>query len=170
MMASKRKGAGAEKKGSSKKSRKEDSPLPALTEDDAGGTEVAWALPTQDSNTNQPDRSAAITRYAPILYERSWATIRTVQRPFKFPALRTPLYKAKGKDLDGQDAHQSSAALRDLYNAIKHATQELSEDGEQVRTAFTRAFTNANDSSAVVASRSATAPILALDQDYRVEV
>jgi hypothetical protein len=53
-MAPKRKGVGAEKKGSSKKSRKEDSPLPALTEDGAGKTQVAWALPTQNSNTNHP--------------------------------------------------------------------------------------------------------------------
>jgi hypothetical protein len=98
--------------------------------------------------------------------------MRTAQRPYKFPALRTPLFKGKGKDLDGQDPQRSSVALRDLYNTIKHATETHSEDGGLVytRTAFIRAFTNANDNSTVVASRSDAAPVLALDQDYQVEV
>jgi hypothetical protein len=75
-------------------------------------------------------------------------------------------------DLDGTDPHKSSAALRDLFNAIKHATEQLSEDDALIytRRAFDHAFANASDSSAVVASRSTAHPILALNRDYRVEV
>jgi hypothetical protein len=171
-MAPKRKLTDTEKNASYKKQRKEDSPQAEPTKDDLDKIQVAWALPTRDSKNNQSDQTDAITRYAPTLYGQPWTAIRTMQRPFRFPALRTPLFKAKGKDLDGTDPHRSSAALRDLFNAIKHATEALNEDGELVytRDSFTQAFTNANDNSAVVASRSAAAPVFALDQDYRVEV
>jgi hypothetical protein len=171
-MGPKRKPPGAGRDGPSKKQRVKDSPLPALTEEEADKTEVPWALPTQGVGNNDIDQTEAVKRYAPALYERPWAAIRTTQRPFKFPALRTPLYKAKGNDLDGTDPHKSSAALRDLFNAIKHATEQLSEDDALIytRRAFDHAFANASDSSAVVASRSTAHPILALNRDYRVEV
>jgi hypothetical protein len=168
----KRKPVGADGNGPSKKQKTLDSPLPAPTEDDVDKTEVPWAQPTQSQGNNDRDQSEDVTRYAPTLYEGPWAVIKTTQRPFKFPMLRTPLYKNKGKDLDGSDPHRSSAALRDLFNTIKHATEQRSQDGGVVYTrgAFTHAFDNANDGSAVVASRSAAHPVLALNQDYRLEV
>jgi hypothetical protein len=171
-MAPTRKPRGGDRDGPSKKPRTLDTPLPALTEDEDDKTEVPWALPTHDVGNNNRDQREAITRYAQALYGRPWAAIRTTQRPFKFPALCTPLYKSKGNDLNGTNAPTSSAALRNLYNDIKHVTEKRSEDGALIytRRAFDHAFTNGNDSFAVVTSRSAAHPILALNHEYRVEV
>jgi hypothetical protein len=59
-----------------------------------------------------------------------------------------------------------------FFNTIKHATEQRSQDGGvfYTRGAFTHAFDNANAGSAVVASRSAAHPVLALNQDHRLEV
>jgi hypothetical protein len=171
-MPLKRKTAGGGKKGSSKKPKLSASPSTAPPKGDSSKTEVFWALPTEGSKNNQRDESEATTRYAQVLYNQPWDAIRPAQRPFRFPALRTPVYKAKGKDLVGTDTHRSSAALRELFNTIKHATEGTSHGatGPYTREAFNRAFDDAGNDVAIVASQSAASPILTLDQDYRVEV
>lgn len=74
--------------------------------------------------------------------------------------------------------NQGSEALRTLYNTIKSDTvkekavpgQPPRVRGPYVRTAFEQAFGNATEDVAIVASRSAGNAVLALEQDYRLQV
>ena len=171
-MARKRKAADAAKERPSRKIRKEYSPVPTPAEEDADRTEVQWALPTQAMDSIERDRSEAITRYAQTLYSQPWDAIKTTQTPFKWPPLRSPLYKTKGNDIEREDANGSSAALRNFFNTIKRHTGGSGDDrgGIYARDFFNQAFTNADNNAAVVASQSAATPVLALDRDYQVEV
>jgi hypothetical protein len=166
-MGGKRKTEGGAKKGPAKKKKSGESPL---AKKDEKRVQVSWALPATSSKDNTRNEDEDITKYARTLFQQSWDEIQTRQKPFRFPALRTPVYKAKGKDLEGEDAHKSSAALREFFNTIKHDTEVTSATGPYTRRAFNSAFDNARDHIAIVASRSTTSPILALDQDYRFEV
>jgi hypothetical protein len=166
-MGGKRKTEDGAKKGPAKKKKSGESPL---AKKDEKRVQVSWALPATSSKDNTRNEDEDITKYAQALFNQSWDEIQTRQKPFKFPALRTPVYKAKGKDLEGEDAHKSSAALRDFFNTIKHDTEVTSATGPYTRRAFNSAFDNARDHIAIVASQSTTSPILALDQDYRFEV
>jgi hypothetical protein len=169
-MPPKRKGNGAAKQGPYKKPRRSESPAPA--KEDPNRANIKWALPTSDHKNHDRDESHDVTKYAQALYNQPWDAIQTAQRPFKFPTIRTPIFKAKGKDLDGSDQHQSSRALRGLFNTIKHATERAGSGnaGPYTRHAFDQTFNDANDDAAVVSSDSADAPVLALNEDHRVEV
>ncbi|KAF1919559.1 hypothetical protein BDU57DRAFT_569220, partial [Ampelomyces quisqualis] len=169
-MPPKRKGTEAHTKISSKRPRRNDSSPPA--EEHPERVTVRWALPTTDHKTHERDESEDVTKYAQPLFNQAWDTIQTTQRPFEFPAIRTPIFKAKGKDLDGSDQHQSSRALQGLFNTIKHATERAGGGnvGPYSRHAFEQTFNDANNDSAVVASGSLATPILALHQDYQVEI
>jgi hypothetical protein len=172
-MAPKRKQVDAGKSWALNKSKTEKKPVVSLSEDDAARTEVPWVLPTQSKKDTESDQSEAVTQYAGVLYNQPWNSIRTSERPLRFPPFRTPLYKTKGgKDLDGSEFHQSSASFRGLFNIIKRDTETKGDDAARryTRDAFNQAFAEEGNSAAVVASRSIDNYVLALGQDYRVDV
>lgn len=154
------------------KARENESPEPEPEESDTDRQLVRWALPTQDNNSNQRDESEGTTKYAQPIFDQPWDSIRTYQRPFRFPALRIPIFRGQGKDIDGADAHRSNAALRGLWNDIKLATEPPSSSaGSYAEHRFQSAFSNTPGGPPVVASRSTEQhSVFSLDQDYQVEV
>ena len=173
----KRKATGAGKKGSSKKAKNEkdgridQSPELAIAEADIDKMEVQWALPPNGKDDTKRKESNEVTGYAPELYNQPWSAIRPAQKQFRWPFLRTPLFKkANGKAIAEGGYHEISPALRDFFNTIRENALGIGVERTYSRDAFNGAFTIASDAAAVVASRSAANPILVLDTDYRVEV
>jgi hypothetical protein len=182
----KRKSPSNSESGSSKKSRTDQSPhgaseappLPSAQNhlgDDAGRTDVPWVLPSRSSKDHERDESEAVTQYAQSLFNRSWDTIEPQQLPFRFPLVRTPIYKAKGRDITVNDLHQPCATFRNLFHSIKcdSGGSGWNAPGRGItytRDAFNGAFIRSHDRDAVVASTSTADPVLVLDQDYRLEV
>jgi hypothetical protein len=142
--------------------------------------EVPWVVPTRTKDSGVRDDSINVTRYAQRLYNRPFEQLYTRQTPFGFPPYRTPIYKGYNvADLTAEkDTNQGSDALRTLYNAIKSDTEKVKAvagqaprvRGPYVQTAFEQAFENATEDVAVVASRSARNAVLALEQNYRLQV
>lgn len=152
--------------------RKDDSPPPPPGDGDEEKREVQWAQPTQGQDNHLRSQGEAFTRFPQTLFNQSWAEIWTVQGPFKFPVLRTPLYKSmSGVDLTAEKQPNTSTSLRQLFNRIKNTTQGNDVE-ERVFTEhdFRQAFHDTNNVAAVVASGSTASPILALDHDHRVDV
>ncbi|KAH4015563.1 hypothetical protein HBI95_163550 [Parastagonospora nodorum] len=154
------------------KLREEDSPPPTQSDGDEEKREVQWAQPTQGQGNHHRDQGEAVTRFSQTLFDQPWTEIWTAQRPFKFPALRTPLYRSRsGVDLTAEKQPHFSAPLRQLFNLIKNTTQGNAVE-ERIFTehAFRQAFHDTNNIAAVIASGSTASPILALDRDYRVDI
>lgn len=170
--AAKRKATGIGKGKPAKRSkRREITPSLENKSDNEDRVFVQWALPPQGKTQPERNQSAAVTNYAQTLYGRPWDAIRTVQRPFRWPPIRTPLFKKLGKNLEQDTPNWSSVALRRFFNQIKRHTEENDDYPGRTysRHAFNQAFVDAGDDVAVVASRSIGTPILVLDQDYRVQ-
>jgi hypothetical protein len=114
-------------------------------------------------------------QYASSLYQNKWNQLRTSQRPFGFPLIRAPLYKAfSSKAL--QRSQNTSTPLCGAFNLISLDTRHQAKGdavqfpGPYMRGAFEKAFTEHDNGPAVVASRSSADPVLALGQDYWVQV
>jgi hypothetical protein len=168
-----RKGTAAGKAGSSKRPKIVLSRSPSPEAEEHDKKDVPWVLPSQTEASTSPDQSEATTRFARALYNQDWDTVSISQEPYGHPPLRTPLYKNKAPNMTAnKDVTKSSAALRSLFNRIKQDTERNFSriGGIYTREAFNRAFLNANQDVAVVTSTSAAHPILAIDEDYRVEV
>ncbi|CAO2654568.1 Nn.00g113010.m01.CDS01 [Neocucurbitaria sp. VM-36] len=175
--------------GGSNKASKKQKKVPTLKEvrrpyadaQDAvsGRHEVRWGLPATARDNNVPDTSDDITHFAPALYGQNWNELTTREAPFGFPRLRTPLYKVftdKAYVPPGNNVSQTSEAVLRFFDVIKRDSQPQKKGapprtpGPYVRNAFENAFGDEEDDLAVIASRSADHPVLALDQDYRLEV
>lgn len=125
---------------------------------------VNWAVPKAKRLQELPKKH--INPYAQRLY--GLAPERLTPGPSLLPdaQIRTPIFRAPGKDLSEGDVNQSSAALRDFFNDVKgwsltpknaYRINNLSEHFEDGNTAL-------------VLSRAADDEILALDEDRRLEV
>lgn len=144
-----------------------DLPTPA---DNGERTEVRWVLPTTGAKNPRANERENVTRYAPILYNQPWNAIRTTQAPFNWPFLRTPVFTKAGNDRTPEDKFQMTQALCDLFNSVMKGTTGNREYAQFARHVFDDAFANAGGDSALVASSSATSPVLVLDQDRQAEV
>lgn len=175
-MPPKRKTTGGGKKGS-KKAKKAPTPeevppiSPSNLSDGSERNEVRWGFPTTAKDNDGPDRSDNVTQFAPTFYDQDWNTLTTREIPFGFPRIRSPYYKtdtATVYNAPGHNRSQTSQAVLDLFNLIKRETGR--QQGPYNRHAFDQAFGNDDDDLAVVASGSAAHRVLALTQDYRLQM
>jgi hypothetical protein len=98
----------ASKKKAPTKLREDDS-LPPTQDND----ESTMGQPTQDQDNHHRNQGETVTRFSQTLFNQPWAEIWTAQRPFKFPALRTPLYRSRsGVDLTAEKQPYLTALLR----------------------------------------------------------
>lgn len=182
-MAPKRKATGEGSKRSKKPKKAptpEDTPptSPRPSGNDSGGNKVRWALPVIDRANTAPDTSDNVTRFAPMLYNRTWDELTTREVPFGAPRLRTPLYKQAPKNPytpPQKNVSRTSQAVLNLFDVISRDSLPIKrEPADQpaayARNTFEQAFGGGDDDIAIVASRSTAHPVLALTQDYRVQV
>ncbi|KAH7061946.1 hypothetical protein BKA63DRAFT_429406, partial [Paraphoma chrysanthemicola] len=137
--------------------------------------QVSWILPSVSKSDHNRDEREAVTKYAQSLFNRPWGAIRPPEQPFRFPLVRTPIYKAKGRDVAANGLHRPGVFFQKLFNRIKLQTggSGASATGPYntyARDAFNRVFDATSDHDAVVASSSEANSILALHQDCRLEV
>ena len=147
-------------------------------DDEAEITNANWVIPAATHNRDARDESDQVTQYAHSLYDQPWNRLRVTQEPFGFPRLRTPIFKGLTTAVLTPLNHdnQSSEAVCSLFEDIKRDTKRPSKGaaahrpGPYVRAAFDQAFDSDDNNSAVVASRSNANPILALTEDFWVQV
>ena len=149
------------------------SPNLVIAYEDGEKLEVQWAMPPLGKADIRRNDSAEITRFAPVLYNQGqWNQIRTGQKHFRWPFDRSPVLKSSGGSSREPGGHyELSAAYCDLYNRIKEDTgRNRVPEYPYSRVNFTGAFEGAGNGTALVASESATSPILTLNGDHRVDV
>ncbi|KAF2845506.1 hypothetical protein T440DRAFT_544131 [Plenodomus tracheiphilus IPT5] len=108
-------------------------------------------------------------RAAQSLFERPWSELNVQESVFRFPHIRTPVFRAKGKDLAHGGKRELSKALCDLYIVIKDNILEPQKDDLYTLENLDEALMG-EAGNAVLVSGSSADPVLVLTTGYQVEV
>ncbi|KAI8942285.1 hypothetical protein NX059_000364 [Plenodomus lindquistii] len=144
------------------------SPERSSSESDSPPVNVRWVRPTSQKGRDELDTSAEVTQYAQLLFGRPWDELRFPRgEAFRFPHVRTPVYKTIGKPRTPDDELKLGQAFCNLFNSIQNQTSR--QNGNFTRQHFFNAFAE-EEGNAVIASEATENSILNLNTDYEVEV
>lgn len=119
--------------------------------------QVHWALPKEGSRGLKRDEKEA-RKYAQLLYGHPWDRLSTSEEPLPNAQLKAPI--GKRDDLTDEAQNHISKTLRTFWNEVRNQC-----DKSDLKNA-----SGARGSTAVVASRTPGGFLLALTQDYRLQV
>jgi hypothetical protein len=137
------------------------------TADDEGDA-VNWIIPK--AKRKQTADSTHTRMYAERLYARDPETLHSRQNPLQEAQIRTPIFKRQGgRDIGPSDPNRPSAVLCNLFNEIRSASLDESDERYQFASLAQR-FPLGDDDTALVLSRAEGNEIFVLNDDRRLEV